>query len=139
EVSTLTPGDVEATIRQRSAPGEYEQVVELAKAAIRDGEVFQMVPSQRFDVDCPARPLDVYRVLRTLNPSPYMYYFQLADADGKEFAVVGSSPESLVSVRDGEVSTFPIAGSRPRGQNAERDAALEAELLADPKEIAEHI
>ncbi len=139
QISQLGDGPDEAAVRQRSEPGEYEKVVLLAKEAIRDGEVFQMVPSQRFDVDCPARPLDVYRVLRTLNPSPYMYYFQLVDADGKEFAVVGSSPESLVSVKAGRASTFPIAGSRPRGATLEEDHRLEQELLADPKEIAEHI
>lgn len=137
-VSVLGPGD-EPEITQRSAPGEYEHAVEFAKEAIRDGEVFQMVPSQRFDVPCDASPLEVYRVLRTLNPSPYMYYFQLEDDRGREFAVVGASPESLCSVQDGRVSTFPIAGSRPRGASVEEDRRLQEELLADPKEIAEHV
>jgi anthranilate synthase component 1 len=126
-------------VRQRSAPGEYEAAVAFSKEAIRDGEVFQVVPSQRFEVDCDADPLDVYRVLRTLNPSPYMYYFAMEDADGSPFAVVGSSPESLVTLQDGEVSTFPIAGSRPRGASVEQDRALQEELLADPKERAEHV
>ena len=139
EVSRLDPEAPEPTLTQRSAPGEYEEAVRFAKEAIRDGEVFQMVPSQRFDVDCPASPLDVYRVLRTLNPSPYMYCFHLADDQGREFAVVGASPESLAAVKDGRVSTFPIAGSRPRGADLEEDARLEAQLLADPKEIAEHV
>ena len=92
-----------------------EAAVEAGKEAIRDGEVFQVVLSQRLDLDCPASPLDVYRALRTINPSPYMYCFQLVDAAGREFAVVGSSPETLVKVDDGRVLTFPIAGSRPRG------------------------
>lgn len=138
-ISVLAEDGDEPVVRQRSAPGEYEAAVRFAKEAIRDGEVFQMVPSQRFDVDCPARPLDVYRVLRTLNPSPYMYYFQLRDDEGRDFAVVGASPESLAAVKDRKVSTFPIAGSRPRGETPGQDRALEEELLADPKEIAEHV
>ncbi|WP_061962029.1 anthranilate synthase component I [Demequina flava] len=139
DVWTLDPDIEEPQMRQRSAPGEYEAAVRFAKEAIRDGEVFQMVPSQRFDVDCPAKPLDVYRVLRTLNPSPYMYYFQLRDDEDRDFAVVGASPESLAAVKDGRVSTFPIAGSRPRGSSVVEDQRLEDELLADPKEIAEHV
>lgn len=137
-VATLSPGGDPAVVN-RSAPGEFEAAVAFAKEAIRDGEVFQMVPSQRFDVACEATPLDVYRVLRTLNPSPYMYYFQLEDDQGREFAVVGASPESLCSVKDGRVSTFPIAGSRPRGATVEEDRQLQEDLLADPKEIAEHV
>ncbi|WP_062377629.1 anthranilate synthase component I [Demequina pelophila] len=137
-VSVLGDHDEPAVV-QRSAPGEYEKAVDFAKEAIRDGEVFQMVPSQRFDLDCDASPLDIYRVLRTLNPSPYMYCFQLKDDQGREFAVVGSSPESLCTVKDGRVSTFPIAGSRPRGATVAEDLALEEDLLADPKEIAEHV
>ena len=122
----------EPTVTDRSEPGEYERVVAVCKEAIRDGEVFQVVPSQRFDVECPASALDVYRVLRTLNPSPYMYYFQLRDGEGREFAVVGSSPESLVAVKGDEVMTYPIAGSRPRGATPEEDALLQKDLLADP-------
>ncbi|PKQ26052.1 MAG: anthranilate synthase component I [Actinobacteria bacterium HGW-Actinobacteria-4] len=139
EVSVTEPDAHEPSVRARSEPGDYEQNVAICKEAIRDGDVFQVVPSQRFEVDCSASPLDVYRVLRTLNPSPYMYYFQLRDGDGNDFAVVGSSPESLVAVKDHEVMTYPIAGSRPRGATPEQDKALELELLADPKEIAEHI
>ncbi|WP_062292106.1 anthranilate synthase component I [Demequina phytophila] len=137
-VSVLDDG-ADPEVTQRSAPGEYEAAVAFAKEAIRDGEVFQMVPSQRFDVPCEASPLEVYRVLRTLNPSPYMYYFQLEDDRGREFAVVGASPESLCTVKDGRVSTFPIAGSRPRGATPAEDRALQEELLADPKEVAEHV
>lgn len=123
----------------RTPRAEFEQAVRAAKEAIRDGEVFQVVLSQRLDLDCPADPLDVYRVLRTINPSPYMYYMALQDAAGAPFAVVGSSPETLVKVTDGHVTTFPIAGSRPRGATPEEDAELAAELLADPKERAEHV
>jgi len=123
----------------RCAVGEFEKMVKYGKEAIRDGEVFQVVPSQRFDAPCEARPLDVYRVLRTLNPSPYMYYLECEDAQQRRFSLVGASPESLVTVKERSVLTFPIAGSRPRGSNAVMDKALETELLADPKERAEHI
>jgi anthranilate synthase component 1 len=129
----------EPLVTARTPPGEYQKAVEYCKQAIRDGDVFQVVPSQRFDVDCDASPFDVYRVLRTLNPSPYMYYFHLCTPAGKEYAIVGASPESMVSVKDRRVLTFPIAGSRPRGETAEDDLILQKDLLADPKEIAEHI
>nr|WP_043605704.1 anthranilate synthase component I [Cellulomonas carbonis] len=129
----------EPELEFRSTRAEFEDAVRAGKEAIREGEVFQVVLSQRLDLECPADPLDVYRVLRTINPSPYMYYFQLRDAAGKDFAVVGSSPETLVKVTDGRVLTYPIAGSRPRGAGPEEDAALADELLADPKERAEHI
>jgi len=129
----------EPELRFRTARDEFEQQVRFGKEAIRDGEVFQVVISQRLDLDCEASPLDVYRVLRTINPSPYMYYVQLQDPDGRDFAVVGSSPETLVKVSDGHVTTFPIAGSRPRGATPEEDRALADEVLADPKERSEHI
>ena len=129
---------VEPELSFRSTRAEFESGVRAAKEAIRDGEVFQVVLSQRLDLDCPADPLDVYRVLRTINPSPYMYYFSLIDAGGSAFTVVGSSPETLVKVSDGHVTTYPIAGSRPRGTTPEEDAELAKGLLADPKELAEH-
>lgn len=141
--TTTAPGVLveapEPELEFRSSRAEFEAAVRLGKEAIREGEVFQVVVSQRLDLDCPADPLDVYRVLRTINPSPYMYCMVLQDAAGAEFAVVGSSPETLVKVTDGHVTTFPIAGSRPRGGTPEADAALVTELLADPKERAEHI
>ena len=120
-------------VRQRTAE-EYQAAVAAAIEEIRAGDAFQIVPSQRFEVDCPADPLDVYRVLRLKNPSPYLYFLRMPG-----FAIVGSSPEALVSVADGHATTHPIAGTRPRGSTAEADAALEAELLADPKEAAEHL
>ncbi|AEG44219.1 anthranilate synthase component I [Isoptericola variabilis] len=123
----------------RSTRDEFEAAVRAGQEAIRDGEVFQVVLSQRLDLDCPADPLDVYRALRTINPSPYMYYFHLTDPAGRDFAVVGSSPETLVKVTEGHVTTYPIAGSRPRGATVEEDVALGEELLADPKERAEHL
>ena len=139
EISVLGPEAEEPSVRHRTPEGGYEKTVEYCKEAIRDGEVFQVVPSQRFDVECRASPLDVYRVLRTLNPSPYMYYLRLIADDGGPFAVVGASPESMVSVKDGKVLTFPIAGSRPRGATPDEDHALGEALLEDPKERAEHI
>jgi anthranilate synthase component 1 len=133
-------GDVEVPeLEFRSTREEYEQAVATGQEAIRDGEVFQVVLSQRLDLDCPAEPLDVYRALRTINPSQYMYYLQLQDAAGHDFAIVGSSPETLVKVNRGHVTTFPIAGSRPRGATPEEDRALHDALMADPKERAEHL
>ena len=129
----------EPEIAFRTSREDYADTVRRGKEAIVEGEVFQVVLSQRLDVPCPADPLDVYRVLRTINPSPYMYLLQLEDATGRPFAVVGSSPETLVRVQSGEVTTYPIAGSRPRGSTPGRDAELAEELLADPKERAEHI
>ena len=138
-VAVLDDSVAEPELRFRTPRDEFEDAVRTGKEAIRDGEVFQVVLSQRLDLDCPSPALDVYRVLRTLNPSPYMYYLQLQDPAGRDFAVVGSSPETLVKVTDGHVVTFPIAGSRPRGGTPDEDRALADEVLADPKERAEHI
>ncbi|UOQ61071.1 anthranilate synthase component I [Leucobacter rhizosphaerae] len=125
--------------RLTSTP-EFLQSVGVAKQYIVDGDIFQVVPSQRFDQECTADPLDVYRVLRHLNPSPYLYLLHLQDGDGEPFAVVGSSPEALVTVQeDGHVMTHPIAGSRPRGATVEEDQQHEQDLLADAKERAEHL
>jgi len=118
----------------RTPPGEFQHAVELGIEAIRSGEVFQVVLGQRFEVQTPADPFDVYRVLRTLNPSPYMYLVRM---DG--FDIVGSSPEALVTVHSGQATIHPIAGTRKRGATAERDAELVAELVNDPKERAEHV
>ena len=123
----------------RSTSAEFLAAVERSKDFIRDGDVFQVVISQRFDHELTASPLDVYRVLRALNPSPYMYALALETADGSPYAIVGSSPEALVKVTDGRVYTHPIAGSRPRGDTPERDGDLADELLADRKEQAEHL
>src|SRR6478735_1110696 len=108
--------------------------VEQSKDYIAAGDIFQVVLSQRLSVPFQARPVDVYRALRALNPSPYMYFL---DVGGTQ--VVGSSPEILVRLQGGEITVRPIAGTRPRGQTHEEDLALEAELLADPKERAEHL
>jgi anthranilate synthase component 1 len=119
---------------------EFKAVVEDIKERIRAGEAFQVVPSQRFETPCEADALDVYRVLRATNPSPYMYLLRFPGEDGAAgFDVVGSSPEALVKVEDGQALLHPIAGTRPRGATPQADAALAEELLADPKERAEHL
>ena len=123
-----------APIRRQRTSEEFQQAVSAAVEEIRAGEAFQVVVSQRFEVDTTADALDIYRVLRLTNPSPYMYLLRLADFD-----IVGSSPEALVTVKDGTAITHPIAGSKPRGATPAEDAALETELLADPKERAEHV
>jgi anthranilate synthase component 1 len=119
--------------RQRSS-AEYREAVEHAKEEIRAGEAFQIVVSQRFELRTSASALDIYRVLRRSNPSPYMYLVRL---DG--FDIVGTSPEALVKVTDNKVILHPIAGTRPRGATPEEDHALEQELRADAKERAEHL
>jgi anthranilate synthase component 1 len=118
----------------RTPAGEYLPAVQQALEAVRAGEVFQIQVGQRFVAETPADPLDVYRVLRTLNPSPYMYFLRTRDVD-----IVGCSPEALVTVQDGRAVLHPIAGTRRRGDTVERDAALAAELVSDPKEQAEHV
>lgn len=126
-------------LRFRTEKHEYERMVAKAQRHIVDGDAFQVVISQRLDLEAPSRPFDIYRVLRTLNPSPYMYFFALTDAQGKDFNVIGSSPETLIKVDRGQALTFPIAGSRPRGATPEEDRRLAEELIADPKERSEHI
>jgi anthranilate synthase component 1 len=132
-VASLEPVAAKEAV-SRTPAGEYQRAVELSIEAIRAGEVFQILPGQRFEVPTSADPLDVYRVLRTLNPSPYMYYLHL---DG--FDIVGSSPEALLTVHDSTATIHPIAGTRKRGATAERDAELVHELVNDPKERAEHV
>lgn len=139
-LATFTPTAAEAVSPFGGAP--YRAAVEEIKERIRAGEAFQVVPSQRFEAPCPASALDVYRVLRTTNPSPYMYLFRFPGPDGGAeggFDVVGSSPEALVKVTEGRAMVHPIAGTRHRGATPQEDADLAAELLADPKERAEHL
>ncbi len=112
----------------------YKNAVKKAKQYIADGDIMQVVLSQRLTIPYKAPPLDLYRALRSLNPSPYMYYLDLGDHH-----IVGSSPEILVRLEDEEVTVRPIAGTRPRGEDEAADIALEEELLADPKELAEHL
>jgi anthranilate synthase component 1 len=127
---SLAEGDFKSTFTRE----EYCSIVEKAKEYIRAGDIFQVVPSQRLSVPFSARPVDVYRALRALNPSPYMYFIDLGATQ-----IVGSSPEILVRLKKGKVVLRPIAGTRPRGKTRDDDLALESELLADPKERAEHL
>jgi anthranilate synthase component 1 len=114
---------------------DFMRKIENVKEEIRSGEAFQVVLSQRFTMECSADPLDVYRMLRLHNPSPYMYLFRFSDG----LSVVGSSPEALVKVTEREVMVHPIAGTRKRSTNAEEDHRIGEELLSDPKERAEHL
>ncbi|HEU4676713.1 MAG TPA: chorismate-binding protein, partial [Motilibacteraceae bacterium] len=132
-VAVFDPAAEPAPVSRTGRP-EFLDAVEKAKEEIRAGEAFQVVVSQRFELPCPADALDVYRVLRVTNPSPYMYLLRF---DG--FDVVGSSPEALVKVEAGRAMTHPIAGTRWRGATPEEDARLAEELLADEKERAEHL
>ncbi|WP_067865273.1 anthranilate synthase component I [Neptuniibacter marinus] len=120
----------------KSSFGEqaFIEAVDKIKEYVLDGDIMQCVISQRMSIPFSSKPLDLYRALRCLNPSPYMYVLNLDD-----FHVVGSSPEILARVEDGQVSVRPIAGTRKRGATPEEDLAMEKELLADPKEIAEHL
>ena len=129
---------VEPNVASRTARADYLAGVETVKEHIRAGDAFQVVLSQRFSVDTQADALDVYRVLRATNPSPYMYLLRFAGRESP-YDVVGSSPEALVTVSGGECVLHPIAGTKPRGSTPEEDAALAVELLTDPKERAEHV
>jgi anthranilate synthase component 1 len=112
----------------------YGAIVEKAKDYIRAGDIFQVVPSHRFSAPFPHDPFALYRSLRRTNPSPFLFFLNFPD-----FQLIGSSPEILVRLRDGKITIRPIAGTRPRGATPEEDARLEAELIADPKEHAEHL
>lgn len=133
------PTDVQVDATASMPGSDYEAMVERSKQHIVDGDVFQVVLSSRFDLPMRAHPLEVYRMLRVLNPSPYLYLLALERSDGEPYHVVGSSPESLVTVHEGRATMHPIAGSRPRGEDAASDARLGEELVADPKERAEHV
>ena len=147
--STASTWDVSAEPRYtaRTSKADFEANVEKCKEYIRAGDAFQIVLSQRFDAPVTSSSLDVYRVLRVQNPSPYMYFFRFPvdKASGTEmpsevaFDVVGSSPEALVQLRHGRAMVHPIAGTRPRGLTSEQDHALAEDLLADLKERAEHL
>ena len=112
---------------------EYTQMVERAKEYIREGDIFQVVLSNPLTAKAEGSLFDTYRVLRTMNPSPYMFYFSSDDIE-----VAGASPETLAKMVDGRVLTFPLAGTRPRGKTKEEDLSLEEELLSDEKELSEH-
>lgn len=131
--------DTVAEPKLRTPRQDFLDAVVTSKKHIVDGDVFQVVISQRFDAENSASAEDVYRVLRSLNPSPYMYLLALQTMDGAPYSIVGSSPEALVKVSAGRVFTHPIAGSRPRGSSPEQDLEFETELLADDKERSEHL
>ena len=128
------PGDAEAALTPQLPDGRYREMVLAAKEYITAGDIFQVVLAQRFTCPFPLPPLALYRSLRRVNPSPFLYFLDLPG-----FALIGSSPEILVRARDGEVTIRPIAGTRPRGKSAVEDAANRESLLADPKERAEHL
>ena len=145
EVSHMTAARP-ADFRAHTTEAEYQDRVERAKEYIRAGDAFQVVLSQRFSLPITAQALDVYRVLRSSNPSPYMYLIRIPRSDGptslsneSAFDVVGSSPEALVTVDDRLCTVHPIAGTRRRGRDMVEDKALAEELLTDPKERAEHV
>ena len=130
----------EPNYRAQRTPDEYGAIVDRLVGEIQAGEAFQVVPSQRFEMTTPADPLDVYRMLRVSNPSPYMYLLQVPDEQGElAFSIVGSSPEALVTVHDGRATTHPIAGTRWRGATDEEDQLLAKDLVHDDKELAEHL
>jgi anthranilate synthase component 1 len=128
------PGLEKAEAVRTMSSAQYEACIDAAKEYIKAGDIFQVVLSQRYDLTLEAEPFDVYRALRLLNPSPYLYFLRFP-----EVTVVGASPEPMVRLRDGVVISRPVAGSRPRGENEQHDRLLESELIEDPKELAEHI
>lgn len=145
-VSTAAaPQDVEQRLEEEVQESwerqQFLNAIVQAKHAIRDGDIFQVVLSRRFEAPCEASPLEVYRTLRRTNPSPYMYLYTFAadDEAAEPFHIVGSSPEALVTVQGRTATTHPIAGSRPRGADRTEDLALAEELLADEKERSEHL
>ena len=140
-IDTIRDGEprehIPVTLRSDFAPMHSEEafcgMVETAKGCIREGDIFQVVLSNRLEAEMEGSLLDVYRLLRTTNPSPYMFYFS-----GSDIEVAGASPETLVKLRDGVLHTFPLAGTRPRGRDDDEDKRLERELLSDEKKLAEH-
>lgn len=127
------PGKIKSEFRRLFEKEEYCNMVRCAKDYIYEGDIFQVVLSNRLDADYEGSLLNAYRILRTTNPSPYMFYFSSDDIE-----VAGASPETLVKLEDGVLHTFPLAGTRPRGKDTEEDLRLEKELLSDEKELAEH-
>jgi anthranilate synthase component 1 len=131
----VTPGETSSNLSQT----QFEGMVAAAKEHIAAGDIFQVVLSQQFTRRTGVAPFEVYRAARRLNPSPYMFFFDFGKVDGESFYLVGSSPEMFVRLEEKRASLRPIAGTRPRGVDVAADAALAAELLADPKERAEHV
>ena len=121
-------------VKSNISKSKFKNIVLKAKNYIKKGDIFQVVLSQRFEASIDKPPLEIYNTLRILNPSPFMFYFNY-----KDFQVLGSSPEILVRLHNGEVTIRPIAGTRPRGKNKKQDKKLTSDLLKDPKELAEHL
>ena len=134
EIPAVTKKEGDVTVRSNFEKSDYLKAVAAAKEYIAAGDIFQVVLAQRFEVDLPASPFEIYRALRIVNPSPYMYFLKMPDA-----TILGSSPEMLVKIRNREIEYRPIAGTRARGKDEAEDDALAEELLADEKERAEHI
>ena len=133
EMAEIIPGRITGEVKGRYTKEQYCGMVEKARRYIFEGDIFQVVLSNRLEAEYEGSLLNTYRVLRTVNPSPYMFYFASSSLE-----VAGASPETLVKLEDGVLHTFPLAGTRPRGKTAEEDEALEKDLLSDPKELAEH-
>lgn len=131
----LATAPTDDNLQSNMTQKRYEEMVERAKSYIHDGDAFQIVLSQRFGRHTTATPLMIYRALRALNPSPYMFLLRFSD----DLTLIGASPEMMVRLEDGVASVRPIAGTRPRGKNEQEDQKLAQELLADPKERAEHV
>ncbi|GAB3623228.1 anthranilate synthase component I [Mariniluteicoccus endophyticus] len=139
-VRVASPAAVDPQVERGTTDEEFEALVREAIEEIRAGEIFQVVPSQRFEVATSADAFEIYRRLRLINPSPYLFLLRMPDPrGGHAFDIVGGSPEALVTVGDGRAVTHPIAGTRPRGADEEADLVLERELVADEKERAEHV
>jgi anthranilate synthase component 1 len=136
EAGAASAPDIDAVLEpvSNTSKARYFEMIDTAKAYVAAGDIFQVVPSQRFSVPFALDPFALYRALRRLNPSPFLYYLEL-----NGFSVVGSSPEILVRLRDGKITIRPIAGTKPRGKTPALDKQLERDLLADPKERAEHL
>jgi anthranilate synthase component 1 len=135
QLTDIAPvGDVRRDYTSNFGPGEYERAVEKCKEYIRAGDIFQVVLSQRLTTETKARPFDIYRTLRVVNPSPFMFYLR-----SEALCLVGASPEIMARVEGERVTIRPLAGTRRRGKSEEEDEQLAAELIADPKERAEHI
>jgi anthranilate synthase component I len=127
-------GEALPFVRSKMPDGMYQRAVDVAKEYILEGDIFQVVLAQRYDIELDADPFDVYRVLRQVNPSPYMYFLR-----HPEITIVGSSPEPMVQLLDRKIISRPIAGTRKRGTTDEHDRRLAAELVEHPKERAEHV
>jgi anthranilate synthase component I len=135
-LSDIAPlGVLKRQAKSNFVPSDFERAVERAQEYIRAGDIFQVVLSQRFVTETTARPFDIYRTLRVVNPSPFMFYL----SHGPELRLVGSSPEIMVRVEGDKITIRPLAGTRKRGATEEEDQRLADELIADPKERAEHI